>query len=139
MPYRGGRLKRGIMPHLIVEYSSNIEADIKIEELLGKLRDTAAGGGVFPLPGIRVRAARRDQYLIADGDPGHAFVHVSARIGVGRSEATRRAEAERLFEALCAHLAPSYQKRGLAISFEMVEIDPVGSLKMNNLHDRLRQ
>lgn len=127
------------MPHLIIEYSANLEAEIDLDGLMRKLRDAAAGGGVFPLPGIRVRAARRDLYLIADGDPSHGFVHVTARIGAGRDEATRRVQAQLLFDALCLHLAPVHERRGLGISFEMVEIDPVGSLKKNNLHERLRR
>lgn len=127
------------MPHLIVEYSANLEAEIELDELLRKLRDQAADGGVFPLPGIRVRAARRERFLIADGDPSHGFVHVTARIGAGRDEATRRAQAQLLFDVLCEHLAPIHERRGLGVSFEMVEIDPVGSLKKNNLHERLRR
>jgi len=40
---------------------------------------------------------------------------------------------------LRAHLEPliDRRRRGLAVSMEMVEIDPIGSLKMNNLHERL--
>ena len=127
------------MPHLIVEYSANLESCIGVDALMVKLRDAAVAGGVFPLAGIRLRAARRERYLIADGDPAHGFVHVMARIGRGRAEAVRRAQAQALFDALCAHLEPLLidQGRGLALSLEMVEIDPVGSLKMNNLHERL--
>ncbi|MCZ0941907.1 MAG: 5-carboxymethyl-2-hydroxymuconate Delta-isomerase [Gammaproteobacteria bacterium] len=127
------------MPHLIVEYSANLESRLELEALMAKLRDVAVAGGVFPLAGIRVRAARRDRYLIADGDPAHGFVHVMARIGEGRAEAVRRAQAQALFDALRAHLEPlrSDQVGGLALSLEMVEIDPVGSLKLNNLHERL--
>lgn len=127
------------MPHLIIEYSANLEAEIDLDGLMRKLRDRAAGGGVFPLPGIRVRAARRDCYLIADGDPSHGFVHLTVRIGAGRDEATRRAQSQLLFDGLCEHLAPVQERRGLGISLEMVEIDPVGSLKKNNLHERLRR
>ncbi|MYG13492.1 MAG: 5-carboxymethyl-2-hydroxymuconate Delta-isomerase [Gammaproteobacteria bacterium] len=127
------------MPHLVVEYSANLESRLELEALMAKLRDVAVAGGVFPLAGIRVRAARRDRYLIADGDPAHGFVHVMARIGEGRAEAVRRAQAQALFDALRAHLEPlrSDQVGGLALSLEMVEIDPVGSLKLNNLHERL--
>ncbi|MDD9964126.1 MAG: 5-carboxymethyl-2-hydroxymuconate Delta-isomerase [Gammaproteobacteria bacterium] len=127
------------MPHLIVEYSANLESRLELEALMAKLRDVAVAGGVFPLAGIRVRAARRDRYLIADGNPAHGFVHVMARIGEGRAEAVRHAQAQALFDALRAHLEPlrSDQVGGLALSLEMVEIDPVGSLKLNNLHERL--
>ena len=127
------------MPHLIVEYSANLEPRLGLEALMAKLRDVAVAGGVFPLAGIRVRAARRDRYLIADGDPTHGFVHVMARIGKGRAEAVRRAQAQALFDALCAHLEPLRRDQvgGLALSLEMAEIDSVGSLKLNNLHERL--
>ena len=127
------------VPHLIVEYSANLEPELDLGGLMAKLRDVAVAGGVFPLAGIRVRGARRDRYLIADGDPAHGFVHVTARIGKGRAEAVRREQAQALFDALCAHLEPILQNqdRGLALSLEMTEIDPVGSHKLNNLHQRL--
>ncbi len=48
------------MPHLIVEYSANIEEDLQLPELLTRLRDCAVATGVFPLGGIRLRGARRD-------------------------------------------------------------------------------
>lgn len=127
------------MPHLIVEYSANLESRLRLDDLMAKLRDVAVAGGVFPLAGIRVRAACRDRYLIADGNPAHGFVHVMARIGKGRAQAVRQEQAQALFDALCAHLQPLLhdQDGGLALSLEMVEIDPVGSLKMNDLHERL--
>jgi len=127
------------MPHLIVEYSANLEPRLGLEALMAKLRDVAVAGGVFPLAGIRVRAARRDHYLIADGDPGHGFVHVTARIGKGRAQAVRRAQAQALFDVLRAHLEPLRrdQAGGWALSLGMGESDQVGSLKLNNLHERL--
>ena len=126
------------MPHLIVEYSSNLEAQMDLDGLMTKLRDGAVASGVFALGGIRVRAQRRDRYLVADGQPGHGFVHVTARVGHGRDAVTRRAAAEALFEVLSSHMQPIFDRQGLGLSFEMVEIDPVTSLKKNNLHERLR-
>ena len=127
------------MPHLIVEYSANIEQELNLPELMRGLKDRAVATGVFPLGGIRVRGARRDAYDIADGDAGNAFVHLQARIGAGRDEATREAAADALFEVLTAHVAPIYDSRGLGISLEIVQIDPVGSRKQNNLHERLQR
>ena len=40
------------MPHLIVEYSANIEEDLRLPELLSSLRDCAVASGVFPLGGL---------------------------------------------------------------------------------------
>lgn len=125
------------MPHLIVEYSANIEDELGLDALMCRLRDRAVETGVFPLPGIRVRAARRDRYVIADGNPEHAFVHLTVRIGHGRAPEVRREVADRLFEVLCDHLGETAARRGLGLSLEVQEIDPVGSLKRNNLHQRL--
>ncbi len=126
------------MPHLIVEYSSNLEAQMDLDGLMTKLRDRAVATGVFPLGGIRVRGERRDRYLVADGAPGNGFVHLTARIGHGRDAETRRAAAAALFEVLSNHMQPIFDERGLGLSFEMVEVDPLTSLKKNNLHDRLQ-
>lgn len=125
------------MPHLIVEYSANIEEALKLPELLTRLRDCAVASGVFPLGGIRLRGARRDHYLIADGDPANAFVHLTARIGQGRTLEVRQSIAQALFDVLCSHLAELYAERGLGISVEIQEIDAATSLKKNNLHERL--
>lgn len=125
------------MPHLIVEYSQNIEAALDLDGLMAKLRDGALASGVFPLGGIRIRGECRERYLIADGSPDNGFVHLTARIGHGRSEATRKAAAEQLFAVLCEHAQPLFERRGLGLSFELVEIDPATSLKKNNLHQRL--
>ena len=47
------------MPHIIIEYSDNIEKKIKLETLIEKVHATAIDTGVFPLGGLRVRAAKR--------------------------------------------------------------------------------
>ncbi|MDE0062217.1 MAG: 5-carboxymethyl-2-hydroxymuconate Delta-isomerase [Gammaproteobacteria bacterium] len=125
------------MPHLIVEYSSNLEERINLDGLMAKLRDRAVASGVFPLGGIRVRGERRDRYLVADGAPDNGFVHLTARIGHGRDEETRREAAQALFDVLTRHMQTIFEERGLGLSFEMVEVDPVTSLKKNNLHERL--
>jgi 5-carboxymethyl-2-hydroxymuconate isomerase len=125
------------VPHLIIEYSANIEEELNLDALMFRLRDSAVATGVFPLPGIRVRAARRDRFVIADGDPENAFVHLMVRIGHGRPPEARRQVADRLFEVLCDHLGEAATGRGLGLSLEIQEIDPVGSMKRNNLHERL--
>ena len=127
------------MPHLIVEYSANLDAELELPQLLRRLKERAVATGVFPLGGIRVRAARREHYDIADGDVDNAFVHLQARIGAGRDEATRTAAADALFAELTDHLAGSYGSRGLGISLEIVEIEPLTSRKQNNLHERLKR
>ena len=123
------------MPHLIVEYSANIEAKIELEALLDKLRDSALQTGVFPLGGLRVRAHRMEHYRIADCHADNGYVHVTAWIGHGRPLDVRERAGEQLFATLRAHLDELFQRSPLAISFNIQEFHPVLNYKQNNLHE----
>ncbi|NKB38560.1 MAG: 5-carboxymethyl-2-hydroxymuconate isomerase [Gammaproteobacteria bacterium] len=127
------------MPHFIIEYSSNLDDEIKMQKLMSSLQDAALETGAFPLGGIRFRAVRCDKYLIADGDPENAFVHMTLKIGHGRDESTRKEVGEKLFEALKSYFNPLFEKRPLGLSFELVELHENLSFKENNIHQYIRQ
>jgi 5-carboxymethyl-2-hydroxymuconate isomerase len=123
------------MPHVIVEYSANLEPDLDIPELVAALHQAALTTGVFPIGGLRTRAARRDVFSIADGHGDNGFIHVQIRMGVGRAPEVRQRAAEVVFATLTAQTSEVFAARPLGLTLEMVEIDPVGSLKHNNLHE----
>ena len=127
------------MPHLIVEYSANIEDRIALDALLDKLHTCALGTGVFPIGGLRVRAHRADAYRIADLSPDNGFVHVTALIGHGRPLDVQQRAAEELFAVLTKHLEPLYAKSPLALSLNVQEFHPVLNFKKNNLHEHVKR
>ena len=127
------------LPHLIIEYSGNIEARIALDELLDKLHACALKTGVFPLGGLRVRAHRADAYRIADKAPENGFVHVTAMIGHGRPLDVQQQAGEELFATLTAHLEPLYARSPLAISLNVQEFHPVLNFKRNNLHEHVKR
>lgn len=127
------------MPHLIVEFSANIEHDIGLDDLLDRLHATALETGVFPLGGLRVRAMRMDHYRIADKHPDNGYVHVTAWIGHGRPLDVRKRAGEALFAALTGHLSGVYSRRPLAISLNIQEFHPELNFKRNNLHEHVRR
>jgi 5-carboxymethyl-2-hydroxymuconate isomerase len=127
------------LPHLIVEYSANIEDQIALDDLLDKLHTTALGTGVFPLGGLRVRAHRTQAYRIADKAPDNGFVHVTALIGHGRPLDVQQRAGEQLFATLTQHLEPLYARSPLAISLNMQEFHPVLNFKKNNLHEYVKR
>lgn len=126
------------MPHIVIEYSANLESELAPMRLVEALHAAALETGVFPLAGLRTRAERRELYLIADGDPEHIFIAVTVRIGQGRDAATRLRVAEALMAVLERETTEIFQRRGLALSLDVSEIDGVASLKTNNLHERLK-
>lgn len=123
------------MPHLIVEYSANLEADLLPRALAAAVHAAALETGVFPIGGCRTRLARRDVYVIGDGHAENRFIHVQARIGSGRPPEVRQKAAEQIFARLKAFTADVFAVQPLGLTLEIVEISAVGSLKHNNLHE----
>jgi 5-carboxymethyl-2-hydroxymuconate isomerase len=127
------------LPHLIVEYSANIEDRIALDALLDKLHACALTTGVFPLGGLRIRAHRADAYRIADLAPENGFVHLTALIGHGRPLDVQQRAGEELFAVVTDHLAALYEQSPLAISLNVQEFHPVLNFKKNNLHEHVKR
>ncbi len=123
------------MPHQIIEYSANLDARMDIQALVDGLHENAMGIEGLPLGGLRTRAARRENYKIADEHPDNAFVHMILKLGHGRDEDTKKRFGEAIFDALCQLLEPVSYSSPLAISFEIQEIDAVLTWKKNNLRE----
>ena len=126
------------MAHFILEYSDNLgETDESIQQLLATLHHAAAETGLFPLKGVRSRAYCCGQYRMADGNPEHGFAHLEVKLGAGRSLEDRKAAAEQFFEVFSQHFDAQVQQRGMALSFEMRELEPVLKFNKNNVADYL--
>lgn len=127
------------MPHFYAECSDNIRTEARLPELFGKVNNALADTGIFPLAGIRSRAIWLDTWQMADGKADYAFVHMTLKIGHGRSLESRKEVGEKLFALIKEHFAPLMAQRLLAISFAMEELDPVLNFKQNNVHALFRQ
>ncbi len=112
------------MAHFIYEYSSNLPEDLlDLAGLMEKMHRAAADSGVFPLAGIRSRAMRCDEFRVGDGNPENGFINLSIKVGRGRDLDTRMAIGKTLFDILTDHLQPIFERQGLAVSFEMRELE----------------
>src|SRR3981189_2653053 len=79
------------MPHVICEYSANLEEKIRLDALLETLHSAMMRTRVAELAGLRTRAARRDHFRVADHDPAHGFLNVTIRAAKGRESAPPQA------------------------------------------------
>jgi len=112
------------MAHFIYEYSANLPADaLDLPGLMEKMHGAAAASGVFPLSGMRSRAIRCEEFRVGDGNPDNGFVNLSMKVGAGRDLDTRMTIGRSLFDLLIEHLQPLFASRGLAVSFEMRELE----------------
>ena len=125
------------MPHLMIDYSANVEPDVDLGGLCNTLRDVAASIDAFPLAGVKVRAVRVDHYSIADGNPEHGFIDISVRIREGRDMETKQNAAQKIFDAANEFVADVMQRRSLALSLELRDIDAALSPKSGSIRKYL--
>jgi len=127
------------MAHIVIEYSANLTGRLDLDGFLQAVHQAALATGVFPIGGIRTRAYEARHYVVADGDPQNAFVHISLKVGHGRDVETRRKACEAIFAVVSERLTPLYEAIPLGIALEMQEIDPALSFKKNNLHEYVKR
>ena len=110
------------MPHVIVEYSANVEDSVEIGALLSDLHQTMIESGLAEIAALRTRAERRDQYQVADGNPKNAFVHIVIRMREGRAKDALQKLGEKLLETANKRLDRAYAAHPLALTIEIHEI-----------------
>lgn len=125
------------MPHFALEYSANLEGRVDMKRLCERIYEAAAGTGIFPLAGIRVRTHKCDHHVTADQHPENAFIHITFSVGSGRTEEARTGAGETVWEALNDFLKVELSKPYFALSMEMRQIDPVTTWKRNAIAPRM--
>jgi len=125
------------MPHLMIDYSANVEPDVDMSAFCETLRAVAASIDAFPLAGVKVRAVRVDHYAIADGNGTHGFIDISVRIREGRDMETKQHAAQKIFDAANEFVGDIMLRRSLALSLELRDIDAALSPKSGSIRNFL--
>jgi 5-carboxymethyl-2-hydroxymuconate isomerase len=129
------------MPHLVILYTPNIEAETDMSALCRTLADTMleqrdeAGKPVFPTGGTRVLAYPAAHYAVADGQADYAFVYLNLRMAAGRSEAVKKKAGDALLARVRSHFEPVFSQRHIGITLQIDESPgQVYDGKHSNLH-----
>jgi 5-carboxymethyl-2-hydroxymuconate isomerase len=112
------------MPHITVEYSSNLEAGVNVHTLIDEVHRTVLRSGLFEPAAVRTRALPREIYRIADGAPDNVFLHIVARIRAGRTAEDRKALGDSLLQTAKGVIAALPTSTPIALTVEVQEIDP---------------
>jgi 5-carboxymethyl-2-hydroxymuconate isomerase len=133
------------MPHVVVLYTSNLEAETDMTALcralagaMQSVRDES-GKPVFPTGGIRVLAYPATHFAVADGSGNFGFCWLNLRMGRGRSAAVQQAAGQALTDAARAHFAPLLAQRHVGLTLQVDEGPEVFDAKFGNLHDLFRK
>jgi 5-carboxymethyl-2-hydroxymuconate isomerase len=128
------------MPHVVVLYSPNLEAESDMSALCRALADAMLavrdenGAQVFPTGGVRVFAYPAAHFAVADGSGDFGFCWFNLRMARGRSAATQRAAGQALADAAKAHFAPLLERRRVGLTLQVDEGAEVFDAKFGNLH-----
>jgi 5-carboxymethyl-2-hydroxymuconate isomerase len=128
------------MPHLVILYTPQLDAEADMGALCRCLADTMltvkdeTGRAVFPVGGTRVLAYPAAHSAVADGSGDHAFCYLNLRMGRGRSDAVKQQAGELLAAATRSFLQPVLARRPLGLTFQIDEGHEAFDAKIGNLH-----
>ena len=134
------------MPHIVILYTGNLEAEANVQGMCRALADTLievrdeAGKVVFPKGGTRVFAYPSAHHAVADRDDGdYGFVYLNLRMARGRSDDLKKRAGDALVAVVRRHLEPLLATRRIGITLQIDEsAGQVYDGKLGNLHDLFR-
>ena len=127
------------MAHVIIEWTDNLEGEFDLQALMAMIAQDMRerADGVFPVGGIRVRAYKVTDYVIADGTSAQdAFINIDVKMGAGRSAEFRQRYFDALFARVRESLGDLFERRPFALSLYVEESE---GWKHNSIHKRLEK
>ncbi|MFN3258711.1 MAG: 5-carboxymethyl-2-hydroxymuconate Delta-isomerase [Ilumatobacter sp.] len=124
------------MPHVVIEFTSNLTNRIDPDVLVDAVHAAALATGTAPPDALRTRAIECAHAAVADQHPDNAFVAVTARLGPGRSIDERQQFASALLDAVEACLGDAIDT--VMLSAEVIEIDAASRVNRNHLRPHVR-
>lgn len=88
------------MPHLKLEYTSNLPREIASEELFGRLHRILADVGGIDIRNCKSRAIELHNFFVGDGASDEGYVHLDVRFLEGRRPELKTELGRRILEAL---------------------------------------
>lgn len=109
------------MPHLIVEYSDNLDGALDLSALLHEMHEALDGQYNISKDRIKTRAIRLSDYIVGAHGREGAMIHITLRLMQGRS-----VEAQKTLSLQLQGIARAHVKADLfphcAITVEVIEL-----------------
>ncbi len=129
------------MPHVVVQYTANLESAVDMPALCREIAATLieqrdeAGGPLFPIGGTRVLAYPAQVFAVADGQGDYGFCYINIRIAAGRSERKKKEAGDAVLARVQARFAAAFDKKHVGVTIQIDESPgQVYDAKHSNLH-----
>ncbi len=110
------------MPQLTLEFSANILEKNNMTSLFKQCHALLAHALPTELASCKSRAIESSFYCVGDGQPNHAFVHVSLKVMPGRSVETLKNVGDKMMKILKDNFSESLKKLHLQLTVEISEL-----------------
>jgi 5-carboxymethyl-2-hydroxymuconate isomerase len=110
------------MPHLTLEYTANLSGTPPTRELLLSLHHLLQATAGIRVENCKSRWREVTDWVVGQGDPASAFVHLDFRFLEGRPEEVQRAVGQGALDVLKAHFLPEPEGVDLQITVEVGDI-----------------
>ncbi len=110
------------MPHLVLEYSSNLVEKKSLSDLFKKCHDLLAEKLPTERKSCISKAIECQQYYIGEGQSDLAFIHVTLKVKAGRTFEVLKQTAEALLAAIKMHCNASVKQLNLKATVEIIEL-----------------
>ena len=111
------------MPHLTLEYTSNIQHRIDFQDLFGQLHQVMAELAGTRIENFKSRAMCREAYHVGAGSGQEAFIHLEIRLLSGRSPEQKAHIGQRCLDVLQETWSPFLADLDPQITVELVGIE----------------
>jgi 5-carboxymethyl-2-hydroxymuconate isomerase len=111
------------MPHLVLQYSANIDPPPEVQELFGELHRTISELTGVDVAKFKSRAIGCDNFLVGDGSPANGFAHLDVRLLGGRPIELKRQVADAALAILQTHFARAARALDLQITVDLLDVE----------------
>lgn len=118
------------MPHLTMEYSDNLEVDVKA--VFARLHKELVATGAVNMKGLKSRAIRQTEYYIADGYESYKFIHLDMLLKEGRSVEMQQEISQRAMKVLEEMFGHYYKDDYISLSVNLREMREGVSMTKHN-------
>lgn len=113
--------KEKIMPHICLQYSSNIKEMINFKKLFSEMHQLAHQIAGASIESCKSRAEVIDNYYIGDGSKNNAMVHVEVFLLSGRATEIKTKLGEAILALLKLYYVEALKKYNLQITLRIKE------------------
>ncbi|MFT4554522.1 MAG: 5-carboxymethyl-2-hydroxymuconate isomerase [Chlamydiales bacterium] len=117
------------MPHILVEYSSNLREHVRHRESLMALHKVLSEHA--EIENIKSRSIVRENCLVGDGSEGNAFVHVNLRLLPGRTTETKQKIGSDIVQSLREMYGESLREFSCDFTVDIEDMDKESYTKLN--------